>query len=241
MPSPGSYPKVKRFIDLAVALVLAVPALAVLAVAVVIGLVLQGRPVLFIQERIGRHAKPFHLVKLRTMSGPAGNDRAWREVSRVTPWGRVVRRLKVDELPQIIHLLTGQMTLIGPRPLLARHVTDAGGGGRRHEVRPGFTCFAQLELIEYGYLDRYRQVGLDEEYVQRIGPRTDLAILARTIRVLLGRNSHPRPLALFEPERCGVVVTRDNGLVAGVPGDSAGSPSKPAARCGSTPADPVSR
>jgi lipopolysaccharide/colanic/teichoic acid biosynthesis glycosyltransferase len=247
MPSPGSYPKVKRFIDLVVALVLAVPALAVVAVAVVVGLVLQGPPVLFIQERIGRHAKPFRLVKLRTMSGPAGNDRAWREVSRVTPWGRVVRRLKVDELPQIIHLLTGQMTLIGPRPLHARHVTDADGGGRRHEVRPGFTCFAQLELIEYGYLDRYRQVSLDEEYVQRMGPRTDLAILARTMRVLLGRNSNPRPLAMFEPERCGVVVTHDEGLVtdpplrcAGFPGDSAGSPSKPAARCGSTPADPVS-
>jgi len=73
-----------------------------------------------------------------------------------------MRPLRMDELPQILHLITGTMSLVGPRPLLVEHLPEAGGGGRRHEVRPGFTCYAQLELARYGYLDRYRQVSLDD-------------------------------------------------------------------------------
>jgi lipopolysaccharide/colanic/teichoic acid biosynthesis glycosyltransferase len=95
------------------------------------------------------------------------------------------------------------MSLVGPRPLLAEYVLAAGGGGRRHKVRPGLTCYAQLELAEHGYLDRYRQVNLDEEYVERIGFRTDLAILRRTLAVLLGPKRHRLPLARFEPDRAG--------------------------------------
>jgi lipopolysaccharide/colanic/teichoic acid biosynthesis glycosyltransferase len=100
------------------------------------------------------------------------------------------------------------MSLVGPRPLLAEHVLAAGGGGRRHEVRPGFTCYAQLELAEHGYLDRYRQVHLDEEYVERMSLRTDLAILRRTLAVLLGPKRHRLPLARFESERAGTAAVQ---------------------------------
>jgi lipopolysaccharide/colanic/teichoic acid biosynthesis glycosyltransferase len=195
MPSRSLYPAVKRSLDLAVALALLGPALLTLAVAAVACLMVQGPPVLFTQQRVGRHGRPFLLVKLRTMAGPPGSGRAYRERDRITGYGRVIRRLRLDELPQILHLLTGAMSLVGPRPLLAEHVVEAGGGGRRHDVRPGFTCYAQLELAERGYLDKYRQVSLDEEYVERMGFRTDLAILWRTAEALLGRPRHRQPLA----------------------------------------------
>jgi lipopolysaccharide/colanic/teichoic acid biosynthesis glycosyltransferase len=184
-----------------------VPVLVVLAVAVPASLVLHGRPVLFTQLRVGRRGRPFRLVKLRTMTGPPGTGRAYRERDRLTVCGRMMRPLRVDELPQIVHLLTGSMSLVGPRPLLAEHVVEAGGGGRRHEVRPGFTCYAQLELAEYGYLDRYRQISLDDEYVTRMSLRTDLAILARTARAVLGRRPG-LPLARFDPDGAGRPASR---------------------------------
>jgi lipopolysaccharide/colanic/teichoic acid biosynthesis glycosyltransferase len=165
-------------------------------------LLLHGRPVLFTQLRVGRRGRSFRLVKLRTMTGPPGAGRAYRERHRLTACGQVMRPLRVDELPQILHLITGAMSLVGPRPLLAEHVVEAGGGGRRHEVRPGFTCYAQLELAEYGYLDRYRQISLDDEYVARMSLRTDLAILWRTAGALLGRRC-AAPLAQFEPHGAG--------------------------------------
>jgi lipopolysaccharide/colanic/teichoic acid biosynthesis glycosyltransferase len=207
VPSPTWYPPVKRLTDLLAGLLLLVPALVVLAVAVPTSLLLHGRPVLFIQPRVGRHGRPFRLVKLRTMTGAPAAGRAYRERHRLTACGRVMRSLRVDELPQILHLITGGMSLVGPRPLLAEHVVEAGGGGRRHGVRPGFTCYAQLELAEYGYLDRYRQVSLDDEYVARMSPRTDLAILWRTAGVLLGRRC-AAPLAKFEPHGAGRAVNR---------------------------------
>ena len=207
-PSRSWYPPVKRCLDLVVALVLLGPVLLTLAVAAVACLVLQGPPVLFYQQRVGRYGRPFRLVKLRTMTGPPACGRAYRERDRLTRYGRVVRRLHLDELPQLLHLLTGAMSLVGPRPLLAEHVLAAGGGGRRHEVRPGFTCYGQLELAEHGYLDRYRQVSLDEEYVERMSLRTDLAILRRTLAVLVGPKRQRLPLARFEPDRAGTAAVQ---------------------------------
>jgi lipopolysaccharide/colanic/teichoic acid biosynthesis glycosyltransferase len=207
-PSRSWYPPVKRGLDLAVALVLLGPVLLALAVAALACLVFQGPPVLFTQQRVGRRGRPFLLFKLRTMAGPAGSGRAYRERDRVTGYGRVIRRLHLDELPQLLHLLTGAMSLVGPRPLLAEHVLAAGGGGRRHQVRPGLTCYAQLELAEHGFLDRYRQVSLDEEYVEHMDFRTDLAILRRTLAVLLWPKRQRLPLARFEPDRAGTAATQ---------------------------------
>jgi lipopolysaccharide/colanic/teichoic acid biosynthesis glycosyltransferase len=173
---------VKRCADVAVVLVLALPAALVLAVVLPVALVLQGWPLFFVQERVGRHGVPFRLLKLRTMSGgPSADGRAYREHTRVTGLGRALRRLRLDELPQLVNVLSGAMSLVGPRPLLPGHVAAAGGGGRRHDVRPGLTCYAQLELARTGWLDRYDQVRLDELYLDRMSPRTDAAILLATV------------------------------------------------------------
>ena len=75
-------------------------------------------------------------------------------------------------------------------------------------MRPGLTCYAQLELAEHGYLDRYRQVSLDEEYVEHMGFGTDLALLRRTLAVLLGRKRHRLPLARYEPDRAGTAAVQ---------------------------------
>jgi lipopolysaccharide/colanic/teichoic acid biosynthesis glycosyltransferase len=208
MRSQTLYPAIKRLLDVIVALVLLGPTLVTLAVAGVASRVFQGPPVLFTQQRVGRHGQPFLLVKLRTMAGPPASGRAYREGHRLTNYGRIIRRLRLDELPQVLHLLTGAMSLVGPRPLLAEHVVEAGGGGRRQDVRPGFTCYAQLELVEHGYLDKHRQISLDQEYVERISFRTDLAILWRTAAVLLGPKRHRPPLARFEPDRAGPAGVR---------------------------------
>jgi lipopolysaccharide/colanic/teichoic acid biosynthesis glycosyltransferase len=184
-PSRSSYPTTKRTLDLLVALTLLGPILVILAVAALAGLLCQGPPVLFTQQRIGRHGKPFRLVKLRTMAGPPARGRAYQEQHRLTRYGRLLRQLRIDELPQVLHLLTGTMSLVGPRPLLAEHLAQAGGGAHRHDVRPGFTCHAQLELVEHGYLDRHHQIRLDETYVERLSLRTDLAILWKTVTVLI--------------------------------------------------------
>lgn len=199
-PSRSSYTAIKRSLDLVVALVLLGPTLGILAMAAVAGLLCQGPPVLFTQQRIGRHGKPFRLVKLRTMAGGPGRGRAYQESHRLTPFGRILRRLRLDELPQILHLLTGAMSLVGPRPLLAEHIIDAGGAGHRHNVRPGFTCYAQLELIEHGYLDKHHQISLDEKYVERISFRTDLAILCRTAVILTTPRRHRLPQVRFHPD-----------------------------------------
>ena len=212
MSSRPLYPAVKRLLDVAVALLLLGPTLVAVALAAPAALVIQGRPLLFTQPRVGRHGRPFLLMKLRTMAGPPASGRAYREGHRVTAYGRLIRHLRVDELPQVVNLLTGAMSLVGPRPLVSDHVVDAGGGGRRHDVRPGFTCYAQLELVEHGYLDRYRQVRLDEEYVDRMSLRADVAILWRTALVLFGPRRLRPPLARFEPERAGAAAVRpDSG------------------------------
>jgi lipopolysaccharide/colanic/teichoic acid biosynthesis glycosyltransferase len=202
-PPQQWYPSAKRLFDLAIALLLLVPTLAVLTALATAALVLHGRPVMLFQQRIGRHGRPFVIVKLRTMAGPTGKGRAFREHHRLTGFGSTIRRLRLDEIPQILHVLTGTMSLVGPRPLIPEHLAEVGGGGRRHDVRPGITCFAQLELAEYGYLDKHRQISLDEEYVENISLRTDLAIVQRTVMALFARNAARPPLARFEPDNAG--------------------------------------
>lgn len=194
---------IKRFVDVVVGAVLLGPVLVVLAGLSIASLVTQGRPVLFAQRRVGHRGAPITVVKMRTMRGVPDDGRSYREPHRLTPFGRAIRRHRLDELPQLFNVLGGSMSLVGPRPLLSAHLELVGGGGRRHDVRPGLTCYAQLELSEHGWLDKHRQVVLDEEYVDRVGLRTDLAILVRTAYGIAGRRRRRPPLARFDPAGAG--------------------------------------
>jgi lipopolysaccharide/colanic/teichoic acid biosynthesis glycosyltransferase len=193
----------KRLFDLALALpVLGItaPAIGLLAAAVK---VTSPGPAFFVQERVGQGGKPFRLFKLRTMT--VGADKAGPHVTaagdaRVTRLGRLLRRTKLDELPQLINVLRGDMSLVGPRPEAPRYVTD------RHPewqgvlaARPGITDLASLtfrdeEALLAGVRDRERaylegilpaKLRLALEGVQKASARYDLEILARTVASVL--------------------------------------------------------
>lgn len=140
----------RRLVDVAVASVLLVVALPVIAVAAALVLVLDGRPVFFAQERVGQDGLPFRLYKLRSMStARSGPDVTAAHDPRVTRIGALLRRTSVDELPQLWHVLRGDMTLVGPRPetvaLAARYPAACRFVLR---VRPGLTGPAQLAYRE---------------------------------------------------------------------------------------------
>ena len=178
-----------RAFDLAGAglgLVLAAPVVGAAALAIKLE---DGGPVLYRQSRVGLDGREFELVKLRTMvvgaehqgAGPAVN----RGDSRITRVGRILRRLSVDELPQLWNVVRGDMSLIGPRPTLAYQVERYTPRQRRRlEVKPGLTGWAQIH--GRASLPWDERIELDVWYVDHRSPRVDLEILLRTPLALFG-------------------------------------------------------
>lgn len=176
---------VKRLIDTVIAgvglIVLAVP-LAVLAVLVRITV---GRPILFRQMRPGYRGKPFELIKFRTMHEDDGASVLdFQETERITKLGAVLRRTSLDELPELWNILKGDMSLVGPRPLLMEYLPlYTPEENRRHEMKPGLTGWAQIHgrrLIDMS--DRFV---LDVWYVDHWSLALDFKILAMTVRAVL--------------------------------------------------------
>lgn len=175
----------KRAIDASVAgalLILAAPLHAVCAAAV---RVTSGRPIYFVQERIGRDGESFNLVKFRTMMvGTHETSGGYPTATMVTPAGAILRKTSLDEIPQLLNILRGNMSLVGPRPALRDQVERYSQRQRgRLAVRPGLTGLAQV---------RYRngatwsvRIETDLEYVENISTVRDLQILARTIPAVL--------------------------------------------------------
>jgi sugar transferase EpsL len=136
----------KRFLDLVVAGT-AVVLLSPLFVGIVLAVWLtMGRPALFRQRRPGLHGRPFEILKFRTMLDPLdGRGRASPDVERQTRLGRLLRKTSLDELPELFNLLRGEMSLVGPRPLLMEYVDRySPEQARRHDVLPGITGWAQV-------------------------------------------------------------------------------------------------
>jgi lipopolysaccharide/colanic/teichoic acid biosynthesis glycosyltransferase len=164
----------------ALLLFLASPLLALAALAIKLE---DGGPVLYRQRRVGKEAVEFELLKLRTMIVGAEKQGAGWAVNegdpRITRAGRVLRRLSIDELPQLWNVVRGDMSLIGPRPTLMYQVEQYEAWKRRRlEVKPGLTGLAQVEgRARLSWDDRIR---LDVWYVDNRSPWVDLKILART-------------------------------------------------------------
>lgn len=177
---------VKRSFDVVFAatlLLLTAPLMAVVAVVVAVGL---GRPVLFRQRRVGREERLFELVKFRTMREPDPTRELVSDADRLTPLGRWLRATSLDELPTLWNVLRGDMSIVGPRPLLPEYLGRySPTQARRHEVRPGVTGLAQVR--GRNSLDWDDKLALDVEYVDRRSLRLDLSILVATIRTVLGR------------------------------------------------------
>ncbi len=172
-----------RTLDIAVSAAMLVAAAPVLGAAAVAIKVEDGGPVLYRQLRVGKDGADFELLKLRTMVVDAETMGAGLAVDhgdpRITRVGRVLRRLSLDELPQLWNVLRGDMSLIGPRPTLRYQVDQYTDHQRRRlEVAPGITGWAQIHgRAKLAWSDR---IDLDVWYVEHRSPLVDLKILART-------------------------------------------------------------
>ena len=170
----------KRLLDLMItipALVVSLPLLALLALLVRWKL---GSPVIFRQQRPGLHGKPFTLLKFRTMTEAREvHGCLLPDAERLTPFGRLLRRSSLDELPEMINVLRGDMSLVGPRPLLMQYLERyTPEQARRHEVMPGMTGWAQVNgRNALTWEERFR---LDVWYVDHQSFCLDVKILALT-------------------------------------------------------------
>jgi lipopolysaccharide/colanic/teichoic acid biosynthesis glycosyltransferase len=182
-----SYDLKKRAFDVVVALVLYVlslPLQAAVAVAIVVRL---GRPVLFRQARPGLHGTVFTLVKFRTMRQAAVDEGVSSDAVRLTRLGRFLRATSLDELPTLLNVMKGDMSMVGPRPLLVSYVDRySPEQARRHEVRPGVTGLAQVNgRNALNWEDKFK---LDVEYVDTRTFALDLQILRATVLSVLRRS-----------------------------------------------------
>lgn len=185
---PPMGPALKRTFDIvvaALALLLLAPLLLVVALLVRVKL---GSPVLFSQVRPGLHGKPFRMVKFRSMSDARdASGKLLPDAERLPDFGRMLRASSLDELPELWNVLKGEMSLVGPRPLLMEYLPlYSPEQARRHEVRPGITGWAQVNgRNAISWDDKFR---LDVWYVDHRSLALDLRILALTIaRVLRPR------------------------------------------------------
>jgi sugar transferase EpsL len=187
----------KRLLDFLVAfsslIILAIP-LSILAIIIRIKL---GAPVLFMQKRPGLHAKPFRMIKFRTMKDDRDLDGVLLpDAMRLTKFGWFLRSTSLDELPELLNVLMGNMSLVGPRPLLMEYIPLYSPlQARRHEVKPGLTGWAQVNgRNAISWNDKFM---LDVWYVDNQTLFLDLKILALTLKKVLIKEG----------------ITRDDGVI----------------------------
>jgi lipopolysaccharide/colanic/teichoic acid biosynthesis glycosyltransferase len=177
-----------RTLDIVIALlalVLLSPLLLIAAIAIKLG---SRGPVVYRQRRVGLHGEEFEMLKLRTMvegSDPVGvGTVVTRDDPRVTAAGRVLRRTSLDEIPNLLNVVRGEMAIVGPRPTIRAQVEDySPRQRRRHEVRPGITGWAQVR--GRAGIPWEERIELDLWYVDHRSARLDARILAKTARLLV--------------------------------------------------------
>lgn len=188
----GSYVRTKRVMDTALVLVVA-PLVLVVGLVIAVAIAIDSRgPVFFNQQRIGRDGRPFRLYKFRTMRADPDDEArfASRDDDRLTRVGRILRRLRIDELPQIWNVLNGDISLVGPRPeqspFSERFSETIPFYSHRNLVRPGITGWAQ---VNFGYADSeadtVEKLSFDLYYVKHVSPWLDLEILGRSVWTVL--------------------------------------------------------
>lgn len=185
----------KRLVDMTasiVLLVLTAPIMLLTALAIMIE---DGRPVFFVQERTGQGSKPFRIYKFRSMRRkPAGAGPSWaaQDQDRITRVGRFIRKVRIDELPQLFNVLIGNMSFVGPRPEQPYFVDKLTESipyyGLRHNVKPGITGWAQVSLPYAASVEESREkLEYDLYYVKNHSVVFDLIILFETVQVILLR------------------------------------------------------
>lgn len=183
----------KRLFDLLLAFILILIFSPLLFVVALLILIFMGEPVLYRQTRPGLNAVPFDLYKFRTMTtakGPDGN--LLPDSERMTALGKIIRRYSIDELPQLFNVLAGQMSLVGPRPLLMEYLPlYSSEQFRRHEVKPGITGWAQVN--GRNIISWKQRFELDAWYVDHWSFSVDLKILCMTLAKVFKREGINQP------------------------------------------------
>lgn len=183
------YLRARRWLDgLAAGLGLLLAAVPMGLIALALKARSPGEPVIFRQVRVGRDGRPFALMKFRSMRGAGPKDAAKQEEPSVTGFGRFLRSTSLDELPQLVHVLTGKMALIGPRPLIPQeervHALRRAYGV--YQLRPGLTGWAQINGRDL--VGDAEKAALDRYYLENVGPALDGKIFWRTIGKVLSRD-----------------------------------------------------
>jgi lipopolysaccharide/colanic/teichoic acid biosynthesis glycosyltransferase len=193
----------KRLLDFVVAtiaFVILLPVLAFIAVAVRVSI---GTPVLFRQRRPGKGGRAFELLKFRTMTNAVGSDgRPLPDERRLGRVGAMLRELSLDELPELINVIRGDMSLVGPRPLLMQYLDRyTPQQARRHDVKPGITGWAQINGRNAISWDK--RFALDVWYVDHHSLRLDAKILMITVKKVFAREGIAQPGHATMPEFTG--------------------------------------
>lgn len=185
--SVGRSDVLRRLVDLVVASVGLVTLVPVMLIVAVVVRLRMGSGVLFRQLRLGRAGRPFELLKFRTMLTPEpGREGPEHDAERLTVLGSFLRSTSIDELPSLINLFRGEITLVGPRPLPLHYWPRFRGDEyERFEVRPGITGLAQVS--GRNMVDWPERLALDVRYVRKRSLVGDVRILARTVPLVLGR------------------------------------------------------
>ena len=175
----------KRLLDLSLGWAVAMLAAPVMGLISVLLLITDGSPVLFVQERPGMEGRPFRMLKFRTMKNSVdGKGGVLPDAVRLTSFGKFLRRTSLDELPEILNVLMGDMSLVGPRPLLIQYLDRyTPEQVRRHDVKPGITGWAQVN--GRNAITWEEKFALDVWYVENWSFLLDLKILAITVRKVL--------------------------------------------------------
>ena len=186
----------KKILDMSVASLALVPAVIIMSVIAVLVRCDSKGPVFFCQKRLGKDGKPFNIIKFRTMHHKAcdafGGEQATHKDKRVTRLGRYLRRSSFDELPQLLHVLRGEMSLIGPRPhavahdmYFSQHVTSYW---QRYAIKPGLTGWAQINGLrgETAQIETMQaRVDHDMDYIHRRTLVMDIKILFKTLWIMV--------------------------------------------------------
>ena len=179
---------IKRIQDIICALIAIILLSPVLLVVAILVRTKLGSPILFVQERPGLNGKVFKLYKFRTMLPPKdGKIDPLQDALRLTSFGKKLRSTSLDELPELFNILKGDMSVVGPRPLLIRYLSRYNAQqARRHEVRPGFTGLAQVN--GRNAISWEEKFTWDVKYVDKITFIGDWAIILRTVKTVVKRD-----------------------------------------------------
>ncbi|MEG0873101.1 MAG: sugar transferase [Clostridia bacterium] len=178
----------KRIIDFAIATISFIVLLPLFIVIIVLIKLKVGSPAIFRQKRPGKDGKIFVLYKFRTMTDEKDeNGRLLSDELRLTKFGKTLRQLSLDELPQLINIIRGDMSIIGPRPLFVNYLKlYSKEQNRRHDVRPGLTGLAQINgRNQVKWADKFKY---DVEYVDNLSVKLDIYIFIKTVYIVIKKS-----------------------------------------------------